>query len=200
MSTKLVVPLQSRIDSEFAAWFAGMMVTDGSYIANSNGWSGLAQSRRDVDFMGRVADQLGRPLFDGPRSGFTGEKGVLVTFKAQPKEWKLTVPSFSFLSDLERHYWRGCLDGDGCIQILRDGRMVVWMCVVDYQSWLADAYRNFLDRLGVVHHTYLQGRVAKIHVGQQKYTRPLAEFLYEGAEWALPFKKNRALQPRYRAA
>ncbi len=131
------------------AYLAGLIASDW-YIERRKGRSvptGLAikMAAEAEELLSSLAERFGRRLYR--RSN--GQ--VVVTFIAIPIFWKLELPRLS--ADLEQHYFRGLIDGDGCWSgAFSAGRFYPYVSLAFnplLQQWIGDAYKSYLTRNGV---------------------------------------------------
>lgn len=188
---------------ECEAWLAGLIVTDGC-INRRWGYTKVTQKAAAGPILERVGERCGRTVrYETQRSNFgIGHKAHL-QFANLPLYWKTEVPDFPFLSELERHYWRGVIDGDGCLTYNNSHRgfkhLEVRLAWNPYrEQFLGEAWIAFLERLGVpfkVADDQLGHSIRKVRVRRYREAEALAQYLYEGAEFALPWKAERAACP-----
>lgn len=116
------------ISTEEQAYFLGLLITDGNVYRNR---LELALNKSDEAILLRLRDELGlsRPLRynEKTRSArFNVQCDKLITDLAK---WGV-IPNKTFIAsapdlppDLQRHFWRGAIDGDGCIQFTQNKAM-----------------------------------------------------------------------------
>ncbi len=110
-----------------------------------------------------------------------------------PISWKTTLLEFPRGSDLERHYLRGLIDGDGGVYDYGRGKQIHFL-YADSQPEVGAYFRDVLDRLKVKYGDYTKApaRCRYVQVWSPN-SELLARFLYEDSAIAMPHKKHAAL-------
>lgn len=128
------------------AYLAGLIASDG-YIENRKGReapTGLSikMAAEAKGLLSSIAARFGRRLYERSNGQF------VVSFIEVPVVWKLELPSLT--GELEPHYFRGLLDGDGCWSgAFSAGRFYPYVSLAFnplLQQWIADAYMGYLGR------------------------------------------------------
>jgi len=92
------------------------------------------------------------------------------------KTFCLSPPNLE--SDLERHFWRGCVDGDGCIcKIGNDRYRIDFIGTFE----MVQGFQEFLNRNLNVNDTTIRekGNIFCVSYGKQEDVRKITKLLYK---------------------
>lgn len=143
----------SRIDTEEKAYWLGFLTADGNIHTKSNRYSislGLARKDREhlVSFKNAlnattsVRDYLSNNY---PCAGFAIYSKEMVQDLARlgigPRKSMICKPA-KMPKHLKRHYWRGLVDGDGCISG-KEGKTCIELCG---NKHIVDGFRFFIAK------------------------------------------------------
>lgn len=148
------------------AYWLGMLATDGCVGDKSNPSVKLALKSSDIDHVKAFARFMGcqiEPRVESrSKSGYGGGGYVRFAFRSRPvcealtrngvgprKTWSLRP--WSGPEDLLPHYWRGCIDGDGSVQLQHTERGTRWQSRVHFcgNSHMVLGFRDYIaTRLG----------------------------------------------------
>jgi hypothetical protein len=176
-----------RPRDEYEAYLAGLVAADGTVNARW-GYTILAQKEAARPVFDALAERFGtRYRVEHRVTNFGASTMLLMNFKDLPTAWKRQVPDLPL--DLERHYFRGLVDGDGSLSECLDGSREANLCWAVDQPGFGDAFGMFLDR----HRICATFRAARDGVELWRVRRRadaarLAFLLYDGAQIALPWK------------
>lgn len=188
--------------NELEAYLAGLVATDGCVHWRDhrpvNTRICLTEGDRDVlDHLGHV---LGRPVYTVERRtllrGRSRNNEAVLTLVSQPISWKTSIPEMD--SQLERHYVRGLMDGDGCFTSRDDRGVRRWhfqfnsnvheSFLVEFMTgWLRGHQAKFVVAPDVANNT------VKMDVWSEEKSRELAFLLYEECSFFIKRKRERAL-------
>ncbi len=114
-SVELIRVVAKAPNNELEAYLAGMIAADG-WVDRSSGPPKvrLEQKAESRLLMQQLASAFGRNLYTKPNGA------VWLEFVNLDPSWKSSTPSLE--PELVRHYWRGVIDGDGCITRYVDKR------------------------------------------------------------------------------
>jgi transposase len=194
--------------NEQSLYVAGYIATDG------NVYDGCRVSivSHDKDVLEKIRDFSGspdRPLYTKPGGG---KKSVGRNFVYEMRSWKMAEDlnrlygitprkskTLSLPVDspalLNRHWWRGCVDGDGWVSIGKSGYMTIALCSASLQ--FIEQYRDFLTTIGVYRGQKINKKptydLYSLALSGEPAVR-LAKILYEGAGIYLDRKYHKAIR------
>ena len=195
----------SEINSQEKAYWLGFLQTDG-YLLSSVKRVGLAISTKDIDHLQKFKESQGAtyPIHTYIASGYAAvEYSRIVITSDQmwddlnalgitPQKTKSSLP-LSLGEDLERHYVRGLLDGDGGFM---KSKFTKAGYTINFCSASEPLARFVADSLGSDHLTI--DKKKNVWYAQVTPTVERIDYLYEKANICLQRKQERALEGRSR--
>ncbi len=177
-----------NIDSERKAYWLGMIATDGTIRKNKN--------RNEVVLSLKISDAEHIKNFINDisstskihfvnRGGSEQAYASIASKKIKEDLIKLgitpnktfTVSPPNIKSDMERHFWRGCVDGDGCIYKAKSGRYRI-----DFigTHGMVSGFRDFIKKNTLINDRkiFIKGNIFGISYHKQEDVRKIAELLY----------------------
>lgn len=194
-----------RIDTEAKAYWLGFLTADG-YPKNPNS-IGCTLKRSDEAHLRKFRDSLksNHPIKRGmsktkdkkyPNSYIAiGSKHLLSVLSKlgaldQPANFCTCVPV-----DLQHHYWRGCVDGDGWVlsSVPPRYRSSVWNTGLCGSRVIVQGYANFIyERLGHSKKIDPAGTIFQVRYNGLALPRDIVTLIYAGAHVFLNRKKKQA--------
>ena len=192
------------IDTEAKAYWLGFLAADG-FVDSKKGTVALSLAEKDADHVARFKADLG---YGGPVTvstqgrGFSrGHKIVRVSISCRKmaralaelgfrenKTW--TIEPWQGPPELMRHYWRGVVDGDGCLYRDKRGHWTISLCG---NRAMVNGFADFVNNR--TQYKATPGPHKMIHgvrVTSRAATANVARLLYGGATVALTRKAERA--------
>lgn len=194
------------IDVEAKAYWLGFIVTDGCLL-DADYTLSLTLGRRDIDHLGafREAIGAGNPVRQDSyrRNGkeyLTCQLAIrskpiwesLRSYGVTPRKSPTARPPEGIPPHLARHFWRGCVDGDGCLCQRSDG---YWSVSFVGTEAMVGGFAGFVrDRLGIDRGSSPQGAgwLRQISYGGIDVPQQIARLLYDGATVSLDRKRTLA--------
>lgn len=187
-----------KIDAEEKAYWLGFLSADGSLTLGNGVRLELKDSDGDhvrlfaatIGFKGKVAEDADRGLTRVELKSVKMCKDLEAAGLEKSTKSYTIVPA-TISVDLERHYWRGVVDGDGSIS--SDGEKSEWLSLVGTKAMCEEFSRFCLSIEGV--------KDAKVSEAQENLwrtsvygvsARRVAEKLYAGSSVSLPRKAKLA--------
>lgn len=200
------------IDTEGKAWLLGFLSADG-YVSK-NGSVSFVLNRKDRQILFSIRDMLGSNSLvvdiDRERDGVqTFASRLIVTSRKMAdrlrelsithnKSW--TLKPWNGPDDLMRHYWRGCVDGDGHIgtkKTTSSGFGTGWSVSFVGNNEMVAAFAKFVENTTSIVASTRTARPTKdgkhlfcsvVYCGLRK-TQEIASLLYNGSTIHLERKK-----------
>ena len=195
----------SSIDSESKAYWLGFIQTDGYLLTNIKG-VGIALAEKDAGHLEKFKSDIEAtyPIKVYQGSGYSHSNYARIIVRSEqmwndlnnigvtPKKTKTTTP-IKISQDLERHYVRGLMDGDGSIKISKDSRSGFRGDFVSANKEMAQYISERLGK-GVIR---LDGK-KNVWYSEFSLTRENVEYLYGEATVYLQRKYDRIVRARER--
>jgi len=191
------------IDTEEKAYWMGFILADGHITRTKDGrLTGLGVCLASVDrgHLEKLKQSLSseHPIYHevtnpSPASAIQGQHHLdriyvsslklaksLGNLGIVPAKSKIARPHLDFPKELHRHYWRGLVDGDGCV--FRQGESV-WGVELAGTEAIVDAYRLFLLVNGVRTSAHVRkgASVFVFRVAGNRMVKQVAELLWKDA-------------------
>lgn len=182
------------IDSESKAYWLGFLYADG--CVSTRGTISLALQAQDVEHVRSFTKTIGlvrEPTYNEKTKSYRvsfGSKEMtsdLVSHGVVPAKSLIATPP-ALAPHLERHFWRGVVDGDGSI-LTRGGRYAVSLSGTraTCEGFLTFVRRTIATRSKVRD----VGRIASISIGGKLVAKIACDILYKDCTVALPRKMEK---------
>lgn len=192
------------IDSESKAYILGFLATDG-YVDDTTGGVTIALARADRGHLLKLRDTMGSnaPIRDGTHqtTGTVCEHSELRLFSRDivrdlaalgiHRAKSHTVKPWAGPENLMRHYWRGAVDGDGCLTTGSYGRG--WIIEFCGNRHMVSAFAEFAARItGEAKMVKPNASIFFVRYGRFRHVQQIAKALYDGATLYLDRKRKLA--------
>jgi hypothetical protein len=174
---------------ENRAYLSGLLAADGKALRR--GGVSILQKGRNVPVLSQLS-----AAFEGQCNVWSNGEVYFPRRFVDPSV-RDAVPHLT--PDLERHYARGLIDGDGCL-ILRRGRLeaVKYVFNPNHDQPFVDFWLAFTRQLGldakITFTPATNGRTVPLgYASVYRGAKSLAETLYQDCTLAIPWKAERAL-------
>lgn len=191
----------SSVDTEEKAYVLGFVATDGHVSEDGVRWTLQAS---DMPILERIREAMGsnhpiKPL-RMKNSGGTVTDGVYMTIYSKrlvsdlralgmEKDKTRTVQPWTGSANLQHHYWRGCMDGDGWL--IRHARG--FTAGFSGNEQMVKGFRDFiLARTNRNANVRPIGSIFRVEYSGVRPPKDVARTLYENASIFLPRKKEMA--------
>lgn len=188
-----------KIDSEEKAYWLGFLMADGNVQSKTNGVR-LQLALKDSDHLAKFARSLrsNHRIIEVPNRGY-GAKFIainspglvsgLIRHGVTPrKSFTATPPKLE--PDLERHFYRGMVDGDGWVRADTTGKPIVGLCG---SKNTIDAFREFIKSVtGHEYSTRKQVNIFVIEATRGVDAATMMHYMYGKSTVFLDRKKLRA--------
>jgi hypothetical protein len=195
------------IDTESKAYWLGFLYADGHITKTNDLKLDLATIDKAHIFKLNNDMESSYPVKDRLRTDIHGTRRQsarldirshhlvrsLISHGVRPD--KTTVFTiYDLKKTLERHFWRGLIDGDGCLCLMKNpsGKIVLDLSVVGNQDSMKAFSRFVRERLGVETNVLRHRSIWAVRMRGKK-ALSVAEFLYGKSETFLERKKNKYL-------
>ena len=188
-----------NIDSEIKSYWLGMIATDGTIRKDSNrNEIVLSLKVEDVEHIGKFLRDIGssskiyyvtrgksKQAYASVCSGQL--KNALIKLGITPNK-SLTLKCPIIDKKLERHFWRGAVDGDGCLRKATNGNY--YSISMNGTLDIINGYIKFLRRNGIISPNPLsRGNIFSVgHGGRNVFL--IAKLLYENSNVFLNRKEK----------
>lgn len=187
------------VRSEEQAYYLGWLTADGCLFGTNRIVCTVVRSDRGQLERFAAAIGCGRKIGDGSyvRNGRTYLTSTL-NFRSPdmhadlqalgltPRK-SLTVRPWPATPELAPAFWRGVVDGDGCLCARSDG---YWSVSLVGSRHVVQGFADFVaERIGHVGAVYPAGRIFRVHYGGTGLPQAIAALLYRHATAYLPRKK-----------
>jgi hypothetical protein len=198
----------NNIDTPEKAYWLGYMYTDGSITPDIPRSYTLRMQSKDSEHVQKFLDFIQHKItFTSRKDGVNivqinskiMVQALLKLGIVPNKTYDHSVPVFIPSGDLEKHFWRGCIDGDGAFSICRVGKNNLVYCAViltNCNKFLLEACKSFFQ---IGHIFDLKNTVAKQwRVGPRplRITLPSLDKIYQDAPVYLERKYQKYLSIR----
>lgn len=191
------------IDTEEKAYWLGFISADGC-IKNTNSLE-ITLATKDVNHLEKLRQSLqsNAPIvlttttlsnmksYNGYKLRIYSSRLIQdLSNKLVTKRKSLTLQPYSVRSDLQKDYWRGFIDGDGCIQ-LHNAKVVslelmgTLQVVSAFREW-ANSISEITTKITKMRNVYIQ------RMGKRQTVYDLLSVLYRNCEFFLDRKKEKA--------
>lgn len=182
---------------EMEAWLAGLIYCDGTFAVERGEPRAitLPQSTEKAwqPFL-KVSQRYDRkPSRVVGVSNYGPFDRLQFQFRNLPLWWKTHVQEIAD-AELERHYWRGMVDGDGCVVYDKRGYYRVEFYWEKCKPEAGVAWNRILRNHALLPYRLSTGSEKLLGSGVQHGAKKFLEWLYDPSELFLPHKKNRALE------
>lgn len=193
------------IDTEAKAYWLGFIQTDG-YLTTNTSSVGIALAEKDRDHLEKFKSDIEAtyPINTYRSSGYSNGPYSRIVVKSEkmwndlvllgvtPQKTKTTLP-LDVPNDLQRHYVRGLMDGDGSIKKAKQSRSGYRGDFVSAQREMA---QFMADRLGVG--AVRLDKKKNVWYSEFTLTEQNLDYLYEEATTYLSRKYERGIRARGR--
>lgn len=191
----------STINTEVKAWVLGFLTADG-YVCGASISCQLA--KRDAEALETIRQALDYtgPLHYQAWNGYPGTEAVRLSIRSRRLVADLATlgvgerKSFTVLAwrgpeHLMPHYWRGILDGDGCIsKTTGRGGTRNWTIELVGSRPMLESFAAFIcARLGKLPKVHKHKSIWRVRIKGVEFPQALARILYHGATVSLKRKK-----------
>lgn len=193
----------ASIDTEEKAYWLGFITADGCVTSGRVLQVSLAQKdERHLDNLKQALGYSG-PLYRRGPGGYGGQDTVLLMIGSKkmvadlgmagvgPRK-SLTAAAWDGHPDLIRHYWRGVIDGDGCVGKRADGGWSI-ECVGSRQM-MGSLAAYFSKIVGSPIKSHAHKMIFRVRVSGVRKAQIVAKLLYEGATVSLERKAKVAAE------
>lgn len=194
----------NTIDTEKKAYWLGMIATDGTIRKNKNrNEIVLSLKIEDVIHIEKFLKDIGSSskvyytTRNGSKQAYASIcskqlKKSLINLGITPNK-SLTIVPPKLPKCLERHFWRGCIDGDG--SIFRAKKEIAWHCSYNGTFEMVNQFVKFLQNNGIAFKKpYKRGNIYSVSYDSKESVKNLLNLLYSNAIVFLDRKFNKARQ------
>lgn len=196
------------IDSERKAYWLGFVGADGCVLRAPNlpSISGVSIfcAEKDSEHLAKFREHISSsaPIKSVQKGHHRGSRITVCSAKlgeslgqygVVPNKSLTFAPRLGRIPDeLRRHFWRGMVDGDGCISANRSSGYKQHTLFLAGSAGACSCFADWLSGIGASPHTYKRGSISTAGVGSKRDVLLALRELYDGAEVFLDRKKARA--------
>jgi intein-encoded DNA endonuclease-like protein len=188
------------IDTEAKAYWLGFITADGCVRKNK---VRIGLNAKDQGHLRKFLDDIGSEVSIGISSQKNGELimasvevssrqlyNALKTHGIFERKSFTVEPCSNVPEELQRHYWRGVLDGDGTISKSVRGKYDVWTIALYGNLAMVSGFRDFIgDKVGSKATVFPKKNIFRMGYSGTNVPQRVADILYKDATVYLERKK-----------
>lgn len=188
----------NEIDSEEKSYWLGFLTADGNVYKER---LSLSLQSRDKEHLEKFKKSISSKHSINKKNSIGTAFGIAMRSKKLTSDLKklgvverksLIIKPAKIKESFQNHYWRGLIDGDGCISIHKRKTFSYPVISLVGTKWICNGFSKFVSKF-IQHKSSIRSEknIASISFGKRKVVKAILEHLYKNSEVYLDRKYDK---------